>query len=232
MTVFHRMAACLLLATSLSGCIRTYSAVVPSGAGAYGVIPPPRANAALPTTYPLEPGDKLRIEVFQEPDMGVDQTEIDPAGNVSLPLLGTVRAAGLTTGQLSLAVQAALAKRYLRDPQVSIALIEAVQRVVAVEGEVKQPGVYAINGQTTLLTALALARSPTPTAKLNEVMVFRVVDGQRIGGRFDIAMIRAGRAQDPQILPDDVIVVGYSRLQGTYRDLLQAAPLFNIFTRY
>ena len=45
-------------------------------------------------------------------------------------------------------------------------------------------------------------------------------------------MIRAGRADDPQILPDDLVMVGYSRVQGGYRDLLSAAPLLGLFTRF
>lgn len=227
----QRAAACLLIAVSLAGCIRTFPAVVPSQSAAYTAIRP-QGTSTIPDTYPLEPGDSLRVQVFQEPDLSVEKVQIDPAGNVSLPLIGSIRAGGLTTAALEASVRQALGARYLRDPRVSIGLVEAVDRVVSIEGEVKQAGVYPINGQTTLLSALSLARSPLPTTKLNEVMIFRIVNGQRVGGRFDIAMIRAGRADDPQILPNDVVVVGYSRLQGAYRDLLQASPLLNVFTRF
>jgi len=204
---------------------------MPSGSAAYDLIPAQKANG-LPATYPLEAGDVLQVKVFQEPELSVEKLAIDPAGKISLPLVGEMQAGGLTAGQLEAGIERSLATRYLKNPQVSVSLLDAADRIVSVEGEVKQPGVYPINGGSTLLSALALARSPTLTAKLNEVMVFRVVNGERVGGRFDVAMIRAGRAPDPQILPNDVIVVGFSRLQGAYRDLLTASPLFNVFTRY
>jgi len=59
--------------------------------------------------------------------------------------------------------------------------------------------------------------------------VFRTVDGQRLGGRFDLTEIRAGRMPDPQLVPGDVVVVGFSSLRGIYRDILQLAPLVGTF---
>ncbi|WP_292684542.1 hypothetical protein [Novosphingobium sp.] len=53
--------------------------------------------------------------------------------------------------------------------------------------------------------------------------------GQRMGGRFDLREIRAGKAPDPQILAGDTIVVGLSEGRSVYRDILQSAPLFNLF---
>lgn len=215
---------------ALSGCIRTVPSDLPSGDAAYTAIKP--KAVVFPLTYPLVPGDTIQIQVFQEPDLSVDKTTVDPAGSISLPLVGEMRAGGLTAGELGRQIEAALGRSYMKSPHVSVVMIEPALRSVAVEGEVKQPGVYGINGNTTLIGALALARSPTLTAKLNEVMIFRQVNGERVGARFDIAMIRAGKASDPVLLPDDVVVVGFGRVQGTYRDFLSAAPIFNIFTRY
>ena len=76
---------------------------------------------------------------------------------------------------------------------------------------------------------MALAKSPAPDAKLNEVLIFRTVDGERMGGRFDVVAIRAGRMPDPLILPNDVVVVGFSSVRGLYRDILQAAPILGAF---
>jgi polysaccharide export outer membrane protein len=53
-----------------------------------------------------------------------------------------------------------------------------------------------------------------------------------MGARFDLTDIRSGTTPDPQILPGDVVVVGFSQVRGIYRDILDAAPLFNIFTRF
>ena len=64
---------------------------------------------------------------------------------------------------------------------------------------------------------------------VDEIVVLRTVDGQPMGAVFDLQAIREGRAADPEILGGDRIVVGFSGLKGTYRDLISAAPLFNIF---
>ena len=83
----------------------------------------------------------------------------------------------------------------------------------------------------TLLGALALARGPDRVAKLNEVAIFRRVDGQLLTAKFDVAQIRSGKAADPAIMPDDTIVVGFSGLKSVWRDTLQALPAFAVFTR-
>ncbi|MEO0031025.1 MAG: hypothetical protein RIS94_783 [Pseudomonadota bacterium] len=221
----------MVLAAGLSGCIRTVASSLPRHAAAYQVLDK-AAQSNFRTDYPLAAGDKVRVNVFQEPDLSADQLLVDPGGNVSLPLLGTVHAAGLSPRQLEAQIQTALGARYLRNPQVSVTLSEAVAQMVSVEGEVKQPGVYPITPGSTLLSAIAQAKSPTLTAKLDEVLIFRTVQGERMGARFDIAMIRAGKADDPVLLPNDVVVVGYSRVLGAYRDLLQTVPLLSVFRRY
>ena len=93
----------------------------------------------------------------------------------------------------------------------------------------EDPGVYDIAGPTTLLGALARAKSPTQVAALDEIVVFRTVNGQRMGARFDLRRIRNGLDPDPQILGGDVVVVGFDSLKGAFRDVLQAAPFFNVF---
>jgi len=97
---------------------------------------------------------------------------------------------------------------------------------------VKSPGVYEVQQGYTLLSALAMAGSPLETAKFDEVLIFRDRDGQRMGGRFNVTDIRAGRASDPLVLPGDVIVVGYARLRGAYLDFLKTAPIVGAFSRY
>ena len=111
-----------------------------------------------------------------------------------------------------------------------MAVTSAIPRSVTVEGQVGAPGVFALGRNDTLLSSLARAGSPTQLAKLNEVMVFRTVNGQRMGAVFDIGKIRVGAAPDPQIVDGDVVVVGYSALRGAFRDFLSVTPLINLFT--
>jgi polysaccharide biosynthesis/export protein len=189
-------------------------------------------QAAAVTASKLRPGDEIGVSVYQEPDLTVARTAIDSAGNVSLPLIGQVRAGGLSTQELALEIQRAYGGQFIRNPRTNVVLLEATPRVVSVEGEVRKPGIYAVDGNYTLLSALALAGSPTETARLNQVLVFRTINGQRAGARFDIKDIRGGRSPDPQVYAGDVIVVGFSTARGAFRDFLQTTPLFGIFTRF
>jgi len=213
---------------ALSACQAGLNPVVPAGSAAYttignGTNPNPNAR------YPLTSGDIVSVSVFQEPDLSHDQMAIDDAGNLNLPLVGQMRAKGLTTSELAKQIEQAYAGRYLRNPRVAVYLDKSVVRNVSVEGEVALPGIYPYREGETLLSALAEARSPLTTAKLDEVLIFRTVDGQRQGGRFDVKAIREGRMEDPHLLPDDVIVVGFSQLRGAFRDFLQLAPAIGSF---
>ena len=157
---------------------------------------------------------------------------LDEGGTISLPLVGDVGAGGRTATELARAIEAAYASNYLRDPRVSVIVKQARQRTIAVEGEVEQPGVFPYVEGQTLLSALALARSPTETAKLDQVMVFRTAGEEKLAARFDIQAIRGGRAPDVPLKSGDVVVVGYSSLRGTYQDVLRAVPVLGIFQPY
>lgn len=220
--VSPRLCACAVCGLALASCAPSLKSELPAGAAAYDVIADPAE--ATPSAYLLRPGDKLAINIFQEESLSQRELLIDEAGTISLPLIGDVQAAGLSAGQLSRAIEAAYGGRYLRDPQASVLLLETHARTVSVEGEVKTAGVYKIEPGYTLLSALALAGSPSEKAKLDEVLIFRTVNGERMGARFDVTEVRAGRLPDPQILPGDVVVVGFSRARGLYRDVLQVMP--------
>lgn len=170
------------------------------------------------------------MQVFREPDLGVDKAVLDELGNVQLPLIGEVAAAGRTPAELAGQIGARLGQRFLRNPQVTVAVAGTVPRTVTVEGQVATPGIFALGRRDTLLTSLARAGSPTQLAKLDQVVVFRTVNGRRMGAVFDVREIRVGGAPDPQIVDGDVIVVGYSELRGAFRDFLSVTPLLNLFT--
>ena len=219
--------AALTCAVVLTGCQPSLESTLPQGPSAYDAIG--GASAAAPTAYLLRPGDKVAINIFQEEELSQDTVQIDEAGLISLPLVGELQAAGLSTPQLSRAIETAYGARFLRDPQANVVLLDARPRTVSVEGQVTRPGVYEMEPGYTLLSAMALAGSPSDQAKLDEVLVFRTVDGQRLGGRFDLTEIRSGRMPDPQLVPGDVVVVGFSSLRGFYKDILQLAPLVGTF---
>jgi len=214
-----------LLSFLVASCASGMHSNLPLGQQAYAVIP-----ASAPSTsskeYLLGPLDTISVDVFQEPDLSAKDVRLDSAGNVILPLVGSVHAAGKTASQLSSELTQRLA-RYVVKPNVTVTA-DSITQKVTVEGEVNQPGVYEIKGNATLLEALAMAHSPTEVASLNQVIVFRNVNGQRTGARFDLQRIRAGTDPDPLVLGGDRIVVGYSSVKGAWRDFLKF-PIFNLF---
>jgi len=212
-------------------CVPTINSDLPRGPAAYQAVAVSDADTVNALIL-LQPKDQISVNVFKEEDLTTQDVVIDQGGSVSLPLIGEVHAAGLSPAQLAKVVERAYGESYLRDPHVNIVLVKPAPRVISVEGEVKSPGVYEVQEGYTLLSALALAGSPLETAKYDEVLIFRERDGQRMGGRFDVTDIRAGRADDPVVLPGDVIVVGYARARGAYLDFLKLAPLLGAFTRY
>ena len=201
--------------------------VLPMGADAYRVIP--ASTAAVTRDYRIGALDELGITVFREPELSLEKLKVDASGNLLFPLIGAVHAAGKTTEELSTEIARRLDARYLRNPQVTVTVASSVSQRVTVEGSVTEPGVYEIAGNTTLLEAVARAKSPTATAKLNQVIVFRMADGQRTGAVFDLRRIRAGLDPDPQILGGDTVVVGFSQVRGAFRDFLSTTPLLAIF---
>lgn len=224
--------AVLTAALTLGGCVQKgLNSHLPNGSAAYSIIPAP-APQEQGLAYLIQPGDTLNVRVFQEPDLSDDKSPVDEEGKIQVPLAGEIDAGGHTGPEVAREIAARLGRSYVRDPQVVVSVVASREQKIAVEGEVKMPGVYTISPQETLLSALARAQSPTNVAKLDQVLVFRMRDGRRTGARFDVDEIRAGRAADPQVLGGDVIVVGFSSLRGTYRDILTAAPLLNVFTSF
>lgn len=227
-----RVVAAASVIAGLAACQPPLKSQLPAGQAAYQSINATAQPVVPAGPYLLRPGDHVAVSVYQEPDLTQSDLPIDDSGMISLPLVGSVQAAGRSVQDVSAEVQRAYGRRFLRDPQVSVTLRQAAARTLSVEGQVGRPGQFPIEPGNTLLSAIAMAGSPAQDAKLDEILVFRQVNGQRVGGRFDLTEIRSGRMPDPQVLPGDVIVVGYSAIRGTYRDILQAAPIVGLFTQF
>jgi polysaccharide export outer membrane protein len=215
-------AACVL-----AGC--SHGSALPGGEQAYANIPAPSTDRPV-DDYKIGPLDTLAVTVFQEPDLSQAAVQVDASGNVLLPLIGQMKAEDKTSTQLASEIGVKLGTKYLTDPQVSVIVTQSVSQHVTVNGSVSEPGVYAIQGRTTLLDALAMAKGTSRVAALDQVAVFRMVDGKRIGGVFNVDRINRGLAPDPELKGDDTIVVGLSNVKAAWRDVLTAAPLLTAFS--
>jgi polysaccharide export outer membrane protein len=129
--------------------------------------------------YTLGPGDKLRVTVFGQSGIGGSYL-VDAGGNVSLPLVGTVSARGLTTAQLANAIADRLKQGYVREPHVTVSV--ASYRPFFILGEVTNPGQYPYVPNMTAESAIAIAGGFTPRAKKKEVELTRNARGQRFTG--------------------------------------------------
>lgn len=179
--------------------------------------------------YRIGVGDKINVRVFQVPDLSFDDLVIDTSGNVQMPLIGTVVGSGRTPGEMSADIAQRLSAQYLRDPQVTVTVTEAASQKITIDGAVTKPGVYEMRGSTSLLQAVAMAEGPTRLADLSKVAVFRTIEGRRSVALFDLDAIRQGRAEDPRVLGDDVVVVDISRLNSALREILGAVPALAVF---
>lgn len=155
--------------------------------------------------------------------------QVDASGNIALPLVGSVAAQGKTATELGKELETLFGTKYLRNPQVTVTVDASVSQKVSVQGEVTQPGIYPLTGPTTLLDVISMAKGETEVAKLQEVVVFRNIDGKRMGAVFNVANIRRGDAQDPVIEGNDLVVVGYSAARRFWRDVVNTAPIFSVF---
>lgn len=197
---------------------------------AYDIIPVHYVDPA--GDYLLGPDDVISLSVLNEPDLALKNVQITSGGSIAVPLIGQVKVTGLTTEQLANDLAQRLGARMLIHPDVSVNLTTAASRRVTVDGAVGKPGIYRLEGRTTLLDALAMAEGTNRVAALSEVVVLRTVDGQQMAAVFDVGMIRRGELPDPEIRGRDNVVVGFSFLKGAWRDILATAPLLNVFRSY
>lgn len=176
-------------------------------------LPPPDAASMAKSgalEYRIGVNDTLDISVFQ-----IDELKrsviVDSGGWILLPLVGQIHARGRTPGELSGDIAEALKKTYMKDPQVIVSVKESQSQRVTIDGAVNQPGVYPLSGPTTLLQAVSLARGPDPKlANVKKVALFRTVNGTRRQALYDLTQIRRGKAEDPQIYANDIVVVDSS----------------------
>jgi polysaccharide export outer membrane protein len=179
---------------------------------------------AVPATmgrdYRLGSNDLLEVEVLDADNLR-RTVRVNAAGAISLPLIGHVAVAGLTSQEAEERIAARYAERYLQNPQVSIFIKEFTTERITIEGAVAHPGIFPLTGQMTLLRALAVAGGFGSIANSKEVMLYRVNDQkQRESHVYDIEKIRAGQADDPPIKGDDLIVVQRDSMRAALKDSL------------
>jgi polysaccharide biosynthesis/export protein len=151
----------------------------------------PKSNRPLVTQTPnfLNAGDVVRITFPGAPELNQTQ-KIGTDGALSLPLIGTVQAAGKSTGQLQNEL-AGLYKPQLQDNEVLVA-VESRAVPVVVSGAVQHPGKIVFERPATVLEAIMEAGGFTPEANLSRVSVIRIVKGEHQTEFFDLRPVLRG----------------------------------------
>jgi polysaccharide export outer membrane protein len=218
--------AALLAAGLVAGCsgpqLRSNEHVTVSDTG---VLPPPTRQDLGGQTRAsvIGPFDRVSVEVYGVEDLS-RTVQVDAGGRMALPLVGDIEAAGMTVTELAALIRQRLAG-LVRDPQVTVNMVEAVSQTVTIEGEVEEPGIYPVVGRMTLMRVVARAKGATEFARLSHVVLFRRVEGRQMAALYDLRAIRAGLYADPEIYPNDVVVVGESQARRLFRDVLQGSSL-------
>lgn len=165
---------------------------MPLAACVPGNEPGPAVAFLTQTEYHLGPGDKVRVNVFGDKTLSNDY-QVDGAGTFSFPLIGAVKASGLTSKELEAHLEKKL-KEYMRAPNVSVEILS--YRPFYIVGEIRNPGSYPYVDGMTIINAVAIAHGFTYRAREDTFYIQRKSDRGKIEAR-----------QHTRVLPGDVIIV-------------------------
>jgi polysaccharide biosynthesis/export protein len=223
MKLISAVLSCLLI---MAGCTTTGAGTVPL---ATTEIPVPDDTAFLSGgDIRISPLDRLTIKVSGS--TGVDGAyQVDPSGQIRLPLLGEVDVKGYTTFELAARLEDGFRAQYLRNPQVTVQIAESNGQQFTIEGAIGRPGMYPVKGRMSLLQAIALSGGPLPAASLDGIVIFRTIEGKRQAARFDLQKIRKGESVDPAIYGNDIIVVDGRVTETAFDEVLKNLPLVGMF---
>ena len=206
-------------------------------AGAVGVVPdkdpdtirtvpdlPPPPDTAGGAEQPIAQNDVLTVQVYQVKDLN-REVQVDSRGNISLPLIGDIPAAGKTVRSLEREIEALYGARFLQSPYVTVFVKESFGQRVTVDGEVEKSGIHKVTATSSLISALSQAGGLNRIADPGKVYVFRDYGDERLVARYNVSRIRSGKNPDPRIYGGDVIVVFSSATRVAMRNLREALGL-------
>jgi polysaccharide export outer membrane protein len=157
--------------------------------------PPNQAPANQNPDYKLGSGDRVRITIFNQPDL-TGEYSVDGSGMLAFPLVGQVHAGGLTANQLEQALVKKLDPEYLRNPSVSVEVL--TYRPFYIVGEVRLPGSYAYVSGMTVMNAVALAGGFTYRAREDSFYLTRKEGSKKV---------QISASPDTPVEPGDLITV-------------------------
>jgi polysaccharide export outer membrane protein len=160
-----------------------------------------------PVSYKLQPGDVLQVVVWKETDLQ-SEVLIRPDGGISFPLAGDLPAAGLTTDQLRLTLEARV-RKLIPDAVVTVSVKAPNGNQIFVIGKVNKPGDFPLLRPTDVMQALSLAGGTTPFANTNKIRVLHRDGSLQTSIRFRYGDVAKGRHLDQNVLlqSGDTVIV-------------------------
>ena len=193
--------SCCLLFLLTSGA----AAQTPTARNATAANEASRSATATAADYRLVSGDKLRIEVYKDPQLS-QALQVRPDGKITLPLLGDLPAAGKTSLELRDSITSSL-KEYITNPVVTVIVVETVPQVVHVMGEVNSAGPQTLSGPLSILQALAAAGGFKDFAKTKDIKVLRKTATGTTTLKFNYNDAVKTGAAEIYLQPGDVVIV-------------------------
>lgn len=212
--------------TSVDALQLTSSSAPLSGGGALKVVKdlPAPQNTQNGSEQPLSPNDVLEVNVFQVDNLN-RTVQVDASGQISLPLIGTITAAGKTVRQLEKEIEAAYGAKYLQSPDVTIFVKESIGQRITVDGEVNKAGIYPVSSNASLIDAVALAGGFNAIGDAGKVFVYRNIGQNTLVANYNVEEIRAGKSRNPRIYGGDKVVVFASKSKIALNNLKDALGL-------
>jgi len=160
--------------------------------------------------YKINPGDILRVFVWNEPTLSVEQAVVQPDGFLSVPLAGSIQIGGLTTPIAEQAIAKALGN-FLKDvPTVTLSPLQLAGNKIYVIGKVNRPGEYPVNSPLDVMQALALAGGLNAFAAENSINILRRDEsGKQTAIEFEYGEVKDGDELQTNVIlkSGDVVVV-------------------------
>jgi polysaccharide export outer membrane protein len=222
---FRAAAAATLLATVLALPVSAQTAPAPNAAAAATTAAP--ASPAAPAEYRLGVGDVLRVSVFQNPELTLE-TRLNDGGQISYPLLGSVRLGGLSVPEAERLIADGLARgNFLRNPQVTIIVLQVRGNQVNVLGQVGRPGRYPLETAETRLTDLIALAGGIAPAGADLVVITGTRDGQPFREEVDLPALFApgGGARDIVLRHGDAVWVDRQPIVYIYGEVQRPGPM-------
>jgi polysaccharide export outer membrane protein len=169
---------------------------------------PSAAQTAAPG-YPLHPGDKLIVGVYDDPKLLPQEITITPDGSITYPMVGEIMVGGKTTAQVRVELEAKL-KKFISEPIAIVLVTDVKGNVAYVVGQVNKPGQIVMNPSINVLQAISMVGGTNPYAKLDSIIVIRSSPGgvQRVLS-FKYGQVASGKdlQQNVMLESGDVVVV-------------------------